>query len=137
MVTSERARSQKRRNLGSLLALALICAAPLAGCARGPSEPTWAAYGGDPAKGRVLIVRYNCGSCHVIGGVANADGKVGPPLVHFADRTVIAGILPNTPPNLMRWLENPQAVLPGNAMPDVGVDQAQARDMAAYLYRGR
>jgi cytochrome c1 len=67
-------------------------------------------------------------------GVPNADGLVGPPLAGFARRTVIGGVLPNTPPNLIIWLRDPQAVTPGNAMPNVGLTDAQARDIAAYLY---
>ena len=67
-------------------------------------------------------------------GVPNANGLVGPPLGGFARRTVIAGVLPNTPPNLVLWLRNPQAVTPGNAMPNVGLTDGQARDIAAYLY---
>ena len=50
---------------------------------------------------------------------------------------MIAGVLPNTPENLVHWLRSPQAVVPGNAMPDVGLSDAQARDIAAYLYAER
>lgn len=59
---------------------------------------------------------------------------VGPPLNHFARRTIVAGLLPNTPANLVRWIRYPQQVVPGNAMPDAGLDEQQARDVAAYLY---
>ena len=136
-MTSDQGSRSLPRRLGNLIALAIVCAAPLGGCVRHPAEPTWAKFGGDPARGRVMVVRFSCGACHQIDGVANAHGAVGPPLVAFADRTMIAGVLPNTPPNLVRWLEHPQAVVPGNAMPDMGLDEAQARDVAAYLYRGR
>jgi cytochrome c1 len=64
----------------------------------------------------------------------HANGMVGPPLVHFAHRTIIAGLLPNTPANLVRWVQYPQQVVPGNAMPNGGLDDQQARDVAAYLY---
>ena len=43
-------------------------------------------------------------------------------------------MLPNTPQNLIRWIQNPPAVDPLTAMPNVGVTQADARDIAAYLY---
>jgi cytochrome c1 len=59
---------------------------------------------------------------------------VGPPLAGFAGRTYIAGRFPNTAPALVRWIESPQAVAPGTAMPDLGIEEAQARDIAAYLY---
>ncbi len=40
----------------------------------------------------------------------------------------------NTPPNLVRWLRDPQTVVPGNAMPNMHIDELDARDVAAYLY---
>jgi cytochrome c1 len=59
---------------------------------------------------------------------------VGPPLTRFADRAYIAGQLPNDPQSLIRWIQDPQTVEPGTAMPDLGVGPEVARDMAAYLY---
>lgn len=88
---------------------------------------------GNPAEGRTEVTRQQCGACHEIPGVQQASGLVGPPLEHFGRRTMIAGLLPNTPDNLVRWLRNPQAITPGNAMPDVGLTDRQARDIAAYL----
>jgi cytochrome c1 len=48
---------------------------------------------------------------------------------------MLAGRLPNGPENLERWLRGPQAVKPGSAMPDLGVTERDARDIAAYLLR--
>jgi cytochrome c1 len=59
---------------------------------------------------------------------------VGPPLILFGERTMIAGELPNTPDNLVRWLQNPSMVESGTAMPDLGLTTDQAYDIAAYLY---
>lgn len=73
----------------------------------------------------------------MIPGVENARGEVGPPLTHWAERTSIAGVLPNTPANLVHWIQQPQSILPGNAMPNSGLTSKQARDVAAYLYRQR
>jgi cytochrome c1 len=89
---------------------------------------------GNPHRGRQLIVSYGCGACHVIPGIYTARGLVGPPLYFFSRRTIIAGELPNTPDNLVRWLRHPTAVEPGTAMPDLGLNQQQAQDIAAYLY---
>ena len=75
-----------------------------------------------------------CGGCHSIPGIGNAQGLVGPPLDHIARRTIIAGLLPNTPANMIRWLQSPQSIVPGNAMPNMGLDHKDARDIAAYLY---
>ncbi|HEY1433445.1 MAG TPA: c-type cytochrome, partial [Stellaceae bacterium] len=74
------------------------------------------------------------GSCHTIPGIREARGRVGPPLDNIGERTIVAGLLPNTPDNLMRWLETPQSVVPGNAMPNMGLSDHDARDVAAYLY---
>jgi cytochrome c1 len=31
------------------------------------------------------------------------------------------------------WLRNPQSIVPNNAMPDMGLSEQQARDVASYL----
>lgn len=92
-----------------------------------------AATGGDPQHGRDVMRQYGCDSCHTIPGVAGADALVGPPLDKFAKRAYVAGVMPNSPPNLERWLMHPRGVLP-TAMPEMGVTESDARDMAAYLY---
>ena len=88
----------------------------------------------DPARGARAIRTYGCGSCHSIPGVRGADGMVGPPLTAWSQRTVIAGYVPNTPEQLVHWIVMPQSVAPGNAMPNLGVTDGDARDIAAYLY---
>lgn len=90
--------------------------------------------GATPERGAAAMRRYGCGSCHVVPGVAGATGLVGPPLTGFAGRTYIAGLLPNEPEHLVRWIRAPQAIAPGTAMPNLGVTENEARDMAAYLY---
>jgi cytochrome c2 len=89
---------------------------------------------GDSHNGSDAIRAIGCGSCHTIPGIRGADGMVGPPLVSWSRRTYIGGQLPNTPANLVRWLRNPREVEPGTAMPVLGLDERQARDVAAYLY---
>jgi cytochrome c len=84
--------------------------------------------------GRQLMASYGCGSCHYIPGVPGADAMAAPPLNNFYQRTYIAGRLPNTLDNLINWIEEPQSVEPGTAMPNLGVNEDEARDMAAYLY---
>lgn len=90
--------------------------------------------GGNADYGKVAIEKYGCGSCHTIPGVRVATGKVGPPLVFWSERTYIAGRVPNTPEHLVRWIQMPQAIEPGTAMPNLGVPEKAARDIAAYLY---
>jgi mono/diheme cytochrome c family protein len=95
-------------------------------------EPRTSAEG-DATVGRRLVEAYGCGSCHVIPGVANSKGHVGPPLDDFGLRHYIAGAVLNNPENLTLWLFAPAAVEPGTAMPSVGATPDEARDMAAYL----
>jgi len=57
-----------------------------------------------------------------------------PPLKCFYQRTYIAGRLPNSKENLIQWIRNPQQIDPGNAMPDLGVTEEEANDIADYLY---
>jgi cytochrome c2 len=97
-------------------------------------EPKVSDFGGDTRRGAALVAELGCGSCHTIPGIREARGRVGPPLDNIGERTIVAGLLPNTPDNLMRWLETPQSVVPGNAMPNMGLSDHDARDVAAYLY---
>lgn len=90
--------------------------------------------GGDSTRGEQLIIRYGCPACHSIPGIRGAKGVVGPPLDHIAQRTFIAGKVRNTPPNVIQWLQNPQFFDPANAMPNLGITENDARDIAAYLY---
>jgi mono/diheme cytochrome c family protein len=90
--------------------------------------------GGNPTQGRDLVEHYGCGSCHTISGVHGAIGLVGPPLDRIASRTYIAGVLENTPANMMRWIENPPAVDDKTAMPNLHLSKSEVRDVAAFVY---
>jgi cytochrome c2 len=107
----------------------------LAGCAgvNGVPEPS-SAPEESIEQGRLLIASYGCGSCHTIPNVPGADSKVAPPLSDFYQRTYIAGRIPNTLDNLIAWIQNPQAIEPGTAMPNLDVNASDARYIAAYLY---
>ena len=83
--------------------------------------------------GAELIAREGCGLCHTIPGIANAEGRIGPPLEHIGSRSYIAGVLRNSPDNMVTWLRHPQKVVPGNAMPDMGLSETDARAITAYL----
>ncbi|MGH8742509.1 MAG: c-type cytochrome, partial [Burkholderiales bacterium] len=71
-------------------------------------------------RGRRAIDQYACVTCHAIPGIVGSNAPVGPPLAAIATRGFIAGVLPNTPQNMVRWLRHPQAVNPRSAMPDLG-----------------
>ena len=138
-------RSSSARRIGPGLALAglLPVSVVLGSCGRAVIGQPFPYSGvhyerqsvtGDWRRGQQAIERYGCGSCHVIPGVTGARGLVGPPLINWSQRTVIAGKLPNTEDNLVQWIEDPQGVWPGNDMPNLGVNDAEAHDIAAYLY---
>jgi cytochrome c2 len=127
-------------------ALAALLVFLMAGSAERPAFAAWAErpspielpnIGGDPHRGARIIARLGCGGCHSIPGIAGARGLVGPPLDNIGDRTIIAGLLPNTPDNMIAWLKSPQSIVPGNAMPNMELDDNDARDIAAYLFRLR
>jgi cytochrome c len=120
----------------SHLGLAMVIMVLLTACAvdvNGVPESRAVAYGHVDA-GRRLLASYGCGSCHSIPGVPGADSMAAPPLARFYQRTYIAGRLPNSEENLIRWIQDPQQVEPGTAMPSLGVTADEARDIAAYLY---
>jgi mono/diheme cytochrome c family protein len=88
---------------------------------------------GDPRRGKLALKQYACAACHVIPGVIAPVGRVGPPLTGVNERSIIAGLNANTPENMIEWIRHPDKVSPGTAMPDMGVTEQDARDMAAYL----
>lgn len=90
--------------------------------------------GGEPAQGRALLARHACTTCHAIPGERQPAAHVGPPLTHFARRTNIGGSLPNQPEVLVRFLMNAPQELPGTGMPNLALDEAEARHIAALLY---
>jgi cytochrome c len=92
---------------------------------------------GNPAAGRAALERYQCGACHTIPGIGGAHASVGPPLTEYRKRVYIAGKLPNEPALLAKWIQDAPALAPQTAMPNVGVTEADARDIAAYLYQLR
>lgn len=125
----------RRALAGAGLALTLVL---LAGCENGgPSAVEKKAAemtGGVPSKGKDVIRRYGCSSCHTIPGVEGARGQVGPSLEGIASRAYLAGKLPNSPENMIKWIREPQEVQPGTAMPELGVTEQDGKDIAAYLY---
>src|ERR1051326_4621250 len=124
--------------MGMRCAVKLLLALAVAGCSTGqPPSPDslnsasrYAALGNADA-GREIVERLGCGSCHVIPGVRDANGLVGPSLIHMRTRATIAGSLTNTPEELVRWLLSPQSIRPGNAMPDLALSRSDAGDIAA------
>src|SRR5919202_5823376 len=105
----------------SLVFGVLLGALALSACNQEAERQAAAMTGGDPTRGRAAISRYGCATCHTIPGIRGADALVGPPLTQIASRSYIAGVLPNTPENMVRWIENPPQVDRLTAMPNLGV----------------
>jgi cytochrome c len=116
---------------------AVLAVLALGACGRTTGPEPGSAYRtvpeGDARRGAMLLSRYQCGQCHAVPDAPSNSLSVGPPLDRFGKRSYIAGRVPNLPGTLQRWLEDPQALVPGTTMPDVGVSPADARDMAAHL----
>lgn len=111
--------------------LHLLAVLTCAGCGKTPAMPV---PGGDVERGKSAVLRYGCAACHAIPGTANQGSNVGPPLDRIAKRAYLGGVLPNTPADMVRWLQNPPQVDPRTAMPNLGMSEAEAKDIAAYLY---
>lgn len=124
-----------RARIGALCLIVLVAVAAIVLTTLGQEPgPIVQVAGGDPARGKAAIERYGCTSCHLIPGLDEPSGRVGPPLADFAERRYIAGDEPNTPSVMLRWLQDPMQIEPGTLMPDLGVTPGDARDIAAYLY---
>ncbi len=127
------------RFTSALVAFAALCAALSLGTLtwqdhRQTREDAEQLASGRVDAGRAALEHYGCGGCHVIDGIDGARGRVGPPLSGIAQRMQIAGKLSNGPANLVRWIREPQTIDPGNGMPNLGVTETAAHDIAAYLY---
>jgi cytochrome c oxidase subunit II len=106
---------------------------------------------GDPTRGAQAFASGAgaCIGCHAVRGVPTALGVIGPNLTHFGNRTTIAaGMYPNEPRYLARWIKNARAMKPGVVMPAIGrseydpvtkqrltfgLDDQQIADLVAYL----
>lgn len=93
-----------------------------------------ACHAGDRHAEAKALIAAQCAACHVVPGVASAGGRVGPSLAGIARQQVIAGRYRNAPDVMVRWLMHPQAMMPGVAMPEMGLTTAQAKTIADYLY---
>lgn len=120
--------------VGGVLALGVTLYVAAREGARYPEPLEWWVEDGDADRGPAAIRAYGCGSCHVIPGIRNAEGKVGPALTGLREKQYIAGQIANDPEALVHWIMDPRHLAPGTAMPDLGVTEAKARDIAAFLY---
>lgn len=118
------------RTSAGVLSLLLLT---LSGCADKSAGPR-TLTGADAERGRRTTERLACAACHEIPGVAWPQGRVGGSLAGFGTRPLIAGRFRNQPDVLVRWLRDAPALDPSTGMPPMPLSDAEARDVAAYLY---
>jgi cytochrome c len=112
--------------------LVLIAMFASSGC-RHLDQEARAVTGGDPARGPRAIRAYGCYGCHTIRGIPDAHGTIGPVLDHMSRRASSAG-RPADVSARIQWIRDPQGIGGPTLMPDLGVTEQDARDIAAYLY---
>jgi hypothetical protein len=66
----------------------------------GHRSPVWVINGGNVKSGENAILGYGCFSCHVIPGIREGKGRVGPMLNEINNQIYIGGVLPNSPQNM-------------------------------------
>jgi cytochrome c2 len=81
--------------------------------------------------GRELFMSKTCNNCHTVAGVST--GTVGPELTHIGSHTQIAGTLPMSKENLVKWIKDPPSQKPGTTMPNLGISDADAAALADWL----
>jgi cytochrome c oxidase subunit II len=101
----------------------------LTNMARPAPAPTTASQ----REGESLFMSRGCAGCHELRG-SEAQGRIGPDLTHLATRATLAALtIANTPQELSAWIHDPQAIKPGNHMPDLGLDNAEVEKLVSYL----
>ncbi|WP_409020859.1 c-type cytochrome [Brevundimonas vesicularis] len=115
------------------VSLAAACLTGLVACAEQGQGPRVLA-GADPSNGLELIRTHGCAACHSIPGVAWPQGRTGGSLAGVGARPLIAGRLPNQPEIMTAFVRDAPSLLPDGGMPPMPLTEAQARDVAAYLY---
>ncbi|MGZ5443242.1 MAG: c-type cytochrome [Thermoanaerobaculia bacterium] len=120
------------------IALSLLLLLSVIACNRDEAAkslaPDAAAPLGNAERGRALAAQYGCNVCHAVPGVDGPQGSLGPSLAGIASRPALSfGKVPNTPENLVRFIQNPAALNPQSSMPPIGLTEVDAGDVAAYL----
>ena len=94
------------------------------------ATPTAQPVESEEELGKVLVVSV-CGACHSISGT-DATGIAAPALDGIASRQ-IAGVLPFSRDNVVRWVQNPPGVKKGSQMPPYPLPEERLRAIAVYL----
>jgi cytochrome c oxidase subunit 2 len=82
---------------------------------------------------RARFLSLSCVNCHTVSGTS-ASGTFGPDLSHLMSRgTLGSGVISNEPENLRAWVKDPQAIKPGNLMPNMQLDSRELNEVVTYL----
>src|SRR3546814_17962666 len=81
-----------------------------AGACKAPPDERHHMPEANAERGRLVIERVGCGSCHSIPGIGWPKGKLGPHLADFASQGLIAGRLTNSPDVLSALVLNGPAL---------------------------
>ena len=85
------------------------------------------------SEGQRVFETTACINCHAVAGTM-AKGRFGPDLTHLMSReTIAAGAAQNTPENLRRWIQRPDAIKPGSLMPAMELNDRELDAVTAYL----
>jgi cytochrome c len=113
-----------------LLTIALACRETTVPQQPPPPPPV----AGDAVRGKQLIAQYACNVCHVVPGTQGPQGALGPSLAGLVSRPMISeGTVQNTPANLRQFIQNPSSLNPQTSMPPIGMPDADAQDLTAFL----
>jgi cytochrome c oxidase subunit II len=82
---------------------------------------------------RATFLSLSCVNCHTVSRTP-AAGTFGPDLSHLMSRDMLgSGVIPNTPENLRAWIKDPQAIKPGNLMPNMQLNARELDEVVTYL----
>jgi cytochrome c oxidase subunit II len=85
------------------------------------------------SQARDAFLGMACINCHTVRGTP-AHGIFGPDLTHLMSRhTLASGMIANNFGGLFAWVGHPQAVKPGNLMPDMQLNDKELSQVASYL----
>ncbi len=103
------------------------------------ADPRWLSW---PSRGRRIMERTGCMTCHVMTGLEPGISPTSLPVpmtpAELALGTMLAPDLAFVrtrlrEDSLVSWLMNPRAMKPTSAMPSLGLSRNEAEDVAAYL----
>jgi LysM repeat protein len=130
MLGSTVSSGRDRRRKAALLAL-LITLSLLAACSPSLVAAVQSASWLEPEQGLEAFQEYGCDTCHT---VTERDSTTAISLVDLSEKETLSVGVPATPANVIRYIQNPQSVHPQATMPNLGVPQDKALEIAIYLY---